>query len=243
MSAAQKLSVVYDRWHGCTRCGLHTTRQNPNIFFGGGHPDTTKYLIICNAPTADDEDLEVVFAGRAALLLLESLESVGIELSDCYFTYAVSCRPKVFIPATDTEKERIEDRAPSRDEMAACRPRLYEIIYQVDPRAIITVGEWATKTVVRGRLPKFLEVVGQQYTCVLPAADPEDHTEGKLIEGKSRYHDIKYPVFAAPDTAAILINTSSAKHGPHNILLKTLARARRLVEFTLNAEAKSLESL
>ena len=240
MNSAKNLAVLQSRWTGCAKCDLHKMRPSREISFGGGSTKAT-YLIIGNAPRDTDESHGTVFSGRASDVLLASLEQVGISLDDCYFTYAVSCRPKVFIPATETEQERIEDRAPSRDELTACRSRLYEILYQVDPRVVITAGEWATKTMVRGRLPRFVEAVGKQYICVLMSADPEDHTEGN-IEGKARYHDIKYPVLAVPDPTTILANTSTASHGPHHVLLKTLQRARDLVKFINNTEAKTMES-
>lgn len=234
-----RLASLQSRWTGCTRCGLHTMRSGPAICFGGGHPKAT-YLIVGNAPRDTDERTGAVFSGPTAAVLLRALDDAKIDKQDCYFTYAVACRPKVFIPATDTEDERIEDRAPSRDELIACRNRLYETLYQVDPRVVITVGEWATKTMVRGRMPRFVEAVGKQYVCVLPAADPEDHTDGN-VEGKARYHDIRYPVFAVPDPAAVLMNTSGAAHGPHHVLQKTLQRARELVAFVRNSENKTME--
>ena len=209
-------------------------RPSKEISFGGGSAKAT-YLIVGNAPRDTDEHNGTVFSGQAASVLLRALAEAKIAKEDCYFTYAVSCRPKVFIPATETEAERIEDRAPSRDELAACRSRLYEILYQVDPRAVITAGEWATKAMVRGRLPRFVEAVGKQYVCTLPAADPEDTAEGK-VEGKARYLDLRYPVFAVPDPATILANTSTAAHGPHSVLTKTLQRVHSLVTFTINAE-------
>lgn len=234
MNAKARLQTLNAQWHGCTKCDLHLRRPTPHICFGGGAAPAT-YLIVGDAPNTSDENEGVVFSGEVSDILLEALTEAGIAIADCYFTYAVACRPKVYIPATDGEAERIEDRAPAREELNLCRPRLYEILYQVDPRVIITTGEWATKTMLRGRLPKYLDVVGKQYTCVLPSADPEDHAEGKTT-GKARYHDLRYPMFAIPTPAAILMNTSEAAHGPHQILKSTLQRAHALVQFVLNAE-------
>lgn len=239
MTATTALRVLYNEWTGCTRCDLSKTRETPEIFFGYGSL-TAKYFILGSSPTESDEALSGIFSGRDGGVLLDTLADVGIDIDDCYFTYAVSCRPKVFIPATEQEPAKIEGRAPSRDELTACRPRLYEILYQVDPRVVITLGEWATKTMVRGRLPKFTEAVGKQYICTLPAAVPEDHAEGK-VTGKSRYLDIRYPVFAVPDMNTILANPSTATHGPHNVLIRTLTNVRKYVDFVLHNEAATLE--
>lgn len=239
VSASAHLQVLNNEWHGCTRCGLSGMRVGPDIFFGYG-PAPAKYLIIANAPTEADELFSNIFAGDEGDLLFELLKAAKIERTDCYFTYSVACRPKVFIPATDTEQERIENRTPLKEETTACRPRLYEQLYRVDPRVIIAVGEVATKSVVRGRLPRFIEAAGKQYISTLPAATKEDHEDGKVV-GKSRHHDLAYPVFAIPDMMAIINNPSTAKHGPYNVALTTLARAQTYVQFVLQSERSTME--
>jgi len=234
MTPSHRLKVLAAEWHGCTRCGLHEMRNGPNIFFSHG-ATPAKYLIVGSVPTDSDEIFNGLFSGDEGDLLFALLKEVGISLEECHFTYSVSCRPKVFIPATDTEDERVEGRAPGKDEVVACRPRLYEILYQVDPRAIITLGEVATKSMVRGRLPKFSEVVGKQFVSMLPAATPEDHADGN-VRGKGRHHDLTYPVFAVPDMSAIINNPSTAAHGPHNVAMRTLLRAHDTAEFVLQNE-------
>lgn len=240
MNAKKNLQVLLNEWHGCTRCELSKTRVDANVFFGYG-PTSAKYFIVGGAPSESDESLAGIFSGKEGAVILDTLVETGIDLDECYFTYAVSCRPKVFIPATEAEEEKVESRSPSREELSACRPRLYETLYQVDPRVVITLGEVATKTMIRGRLPKFLEVVGKQYLCRLPAAVPEDHQEGKLT-GKARYLEVVYPVFAAPDGAAVLANPSIAVHGPHNVLRNTIQRAKECVEFVLHHEAETMKA-
>lgn len=240
--AHSRLMVLNNEWHGCTRCGLHEQRSGPDIFFGYGARSQSpkKYFIVGSAPTESDELFKSVFAGDEGELLFETMKSVSIQMDECFFTYAVACRPKVFIPATDTEQERIENRTPLKEELVACRPRLYEQLYQVDPRVIITVGEVATKAMVRGRLPKFIEAVGKQYVCLLPAATREDHVDGK-VTGKSRYHDLTYPVLAIHEMTSIINNPSTAAHGPHNVTLRTLARAQQYVEFTMKNEYETMK--
>lgn len=243
MNLKKNLLVLQRTWKGCTRCDLSQTRKpGQDIFFGYGLGQ--KYLIVGTAPTESDEHLSSMFSGgKDGVLLMETFAKAGIDPKDCYYTYAVSCRPKVIIPETEGQKSRIEGRAPSREELSACRPRLYEILYQVDPRIIITLGEGAARTMIRGKLPKFASILGRQFPCVLPSATPEDHLEGK-VSGKSRYHDITYPVMVGPDLAAIQINAGRTnEHGPLSILQKTLTRARTYVEFVLNNEEKTLQSM
>ena len=236
----RRLQVLAKEWHGCQRCKLHEMRVGPDIFFGYGKSTPAKYLIVGGTPTESDEVFSGLFAGDEGELLFELLRTANIDLDECYFTYSVACRPKVFIPATDTEDERIEGRPPSKEEVIACRPRLYEILYQVDPRAIITLGESATKALVRGRLPKFLDCLGKQYISLLPAATPEDRVDGKAT-GKSRYHDLQYPVFPIPEMMSIINNPSTADHGPHAVALRTLQKAHQKVEFVIKSELATMK--
>lgn len=243
LNASARLTVLNNEWHGCTRCELHQMRNGPDIFFGYGVKEYPKtFMIVGGAPTEADELFHSVFAGDDGDLLLELLKTVGIQQKDCFFTYSVACRPKVFIPATDTDGERIENRPPAKEETTACRPRLYEQLYLTDPRVIITVGEVATKAMVRGRLPKFIEAVGKQYTCSLPAASKEDREDGKTL-GKSRYHDIAYAVLAIPEMSTIINNPSTADHGPYNVALRTLTRAKQYADFVTSNEQKTMEGV
>lgn len=214
-------------------------RSGADIYFGVGK-SAPKYLFVSGTPTEADEFFGSLVAGDEGAILFELMERAGIDQKECYFTYAVCCRPKVFIPATDTEPERIEGRAPGKEELIACRPRLYEQLYLTDPRIIITVGETATKAIVRGRLPKFLTAVGKQYVSTLLAATKEDHEDGKVM-GKSRYHDLVYPVFAIPEMQTIINNPSMAEHGPYAVALRTLTRAREYTDFVLEHEISTMK--
>lgn len=238
ISAKKKLEVLREEWHACTRCGLHETRLTNDIYFGYGSP-TPKYLIVGGTPNGTDEKYSALFAGDQGSLLFQILEDSGINLTDeCYFTYAVSCRPSVTIPATETEEEKVENREPSKEEVVACRPRLNEILYQTDPRAIITLGEIATRAVIRGRVRKFLDIQGRQFTALLPRALPEKHKD--KIQGEARWFDIVYPVFPVPEMLTILNNPSQADHGPLAITMKTIERVRTYVDFVERSEQDTM---
>lgn len=231
----RNLDVLAADWHGCKRCDLSKTRDGNDIFFGFGKPQP-KILVIASMPTANDEEVKAMFTGDEGDLLLHILSSeAGINAHDCYFTYAVSCRPKVYIPATEDEEERIENRPPDKEELVACRTRLYEILYQVDPRVIVTVGEVATKSVVRGRLPKFLDAIDKQYVCNLFPATKENHEDGK-VAGKARYQPLAYPVFPIPDMQMIINNPSTADHGPYRLAVKILKKVHDYMKFTIDSE-------
>lgn len=237
MDAQRNLTVLAESWHACTRCGICEIRPSNNIYFGFGAP-SPKYLIVGGVPTDTDEKFSSLFAGEPGELLFSILERCKIDIAEeCYFTYALSCRPTVTIPATETDKEKVETREPTKEEYIACRPRLNEILYQTDPRAIITLGEVATKAVIRGRLRKFLDAVGKQYIAMLPRREPGD----KNVEGRSRHFDIPYPVFASPDMGTILNNPSTADHGPLQVAIRTIERARVYTDFVIRSELETMQ--
>lgn len=238
-SAKKKLAVLKEEWHACVRCRLHETRLTDDIYFGYGATEP-KYLIVGGTPNGTDEKFSALFAGDQGTLLFQILEDCGINVTEeCYFTYAVSCRPSVTIPATEGEEEKVENREPTKEEVVACRPRLNEIIYQTDPRAIITLGEIATRAVIRGRIRKFLDIQGKQFTALLPRALPEEHRG--VVKGKARWFDITYPVFPIPEMMTILNNPSQADHGPLSVVMRTLERARKYIDFVERSEQDTMK--
>jgi DNA polymerase len=104
----------------------------------------------------------------------ELLADAGYGHDDCYFTNAVKCFP------VDSE-DPTTNREPTREERANCRPYLREEIETVAPRAVVTTGKHATKSVLSmgGRdLDGFLDAVLDPVPCptlsttVLPLLHP-----------------------------------------------------------------------
>ena len=59
-------------------------------------------------------------------------EEVGLTRAECYIANVVKCRPP-------------QNRDPAPKEIEACRPYLAEQIELIDPRVIVTLGNFATK--------------------------------------------------------------------------------------------------
>ena len=59
-------------------------------------------------------------------------EEVGLTRAECYIANVVKCRPP-------------QNRDPAPKEIEACRPYLSEQIELIDPRVIVTLGNFATK--------------------------------------------------------------------------------------------------
>jgi uracil-DNA glycosylase len=116
----------------CTRCKLHRTRNK--IVFGDGNPKAE--LVFVGEGPGHDEDMQgLPFVGRAGKLLTQMIEAMGLQRKDVYICNVVKCRPP-------------ENRAPEKDEVAACSPFLLRQIDTIAPKVIVCLGSTAAQTVL-----------------------------------------------------------------------------------------------
>src|ERR1700736_5969187 len=113
------LQTIREDIGDCTRCKLHKGRTK--IVFGDGHPHA-KLLFIGEGPGRDEDLQGLPFVGRAGKLLTQMIEAMGLRRSDVYICNVVKCRPP-------------ENRAPERDEVAACSPFFFRRIDLADDRS------------------------------------------------------------------------------------------------------------
>jgi uracil-DNA glycosylase len=116
----------------CIRCKLHKGRTK--IVFGDGHPQA-KLLFIGEGPGRDEDLQGLPFVGRAGKLLTQMIEAMGLRRGDVYICNVVKCRPP-------------ENRAPEKDEVAACSPFLFRQIDLVAPQVIVCLGSIAAQTIL-----------------------------------------------------------------------------------------------
>ncbi len=126
------LQTIRDDIGDCIRCKLHKGRTK--IVFGDGHPHA-KLLFIGEGPGRDEDLQGLPFVGRAGKLLTQMIEAMGLRRSDVYICNVVKCRPP-------------ENRAPERDEVAACSPFLFRQIDLVAPKVIVCLGSIAAQTIL-----------------------------------------------------------------------------------------------
>lgn len=139
LSNATTLQELYSLWGDCRRCPLSAKRTNIVRYRGGEH---APIVIIGEAPGASEDLYGVPFVGRAGQYLeKELLRPHQLTSHTVHITNAVCCRP------TDAHSN---NRPPTLDELAACRPRLIAHIRLVRPRLIVVVGDKALKTLFPG---------------------------------------------------------------------------------------------
>lgn len=113
----------------CTRCPLHSSRTQ--TVFGVGSP-VADWMIIGEAPGAEEDRRGEPFVGRAGKLLDEMLIAIGEARESVFIANILKCRPP-------------NNRDPSPDEAASCRPYLERQIELVQPKIILAVGRIAAQ--------------------------------------------------------------------------------------------------
>lgn len=135
-----------------------------------------KVMVVGEAPGEQEVEQGEPFVGQAGSQLDSMLDEIGVERDDLYITNLVKVRPP-------------ENRDPRRDEIDAWWPVLEAEIERVDPNAIVTLGNFATRelldtdegiTDVRGRS---FELKGRTvYPTFHPAATFYDRSKAEDIE-------------------------------------------------------------
>lgn len=121
------LDQVERAWDGCQKCDLSAHRRQ--IVHWRGDPDA-KLFIIGEGPGADEDAEGLPFAGASGRLVDELLKRAGIQPSGVFIANMVGCR----LPGL---------RAPDRDELKACAPRLQQMLRIVSPRVLLLFGPTA----------------------------------------------------------------------------------------------------
>ncbi len=116
----------------CTRCPLHESRTQ--TVFGVGSYDAD-WMIIGEAPGAEEDRRGEPFVGRAGKLLDQMLRAVGQQRDSVFIANILKCRPP-------------NNRDPKPDEAAQCRGYLERQIELVKPKIILAVGRIAAQTLL-----------------------------------------------------------------------------------------------
>ncbi len=112
---------------GCQLCELSENRSQ--VVFGDGSV-RARVLVVGEAPGAREDEQGLPFVGPAGELLRGGLRKVGLHEEDVYITNTVKCRPP-------------DNRDPRSDELSACRPYLNQQLEFIDPRVVLTLGNFA----------------------------------------------------------------------------------------------------
>lgn len=136
----------------CTACKLSATRTQGVL--GVGDPDA-EWLIVGEAPGAEEDARGEPFVGQAGRLLDAMLSAIGLKRGEnVYITNVLKSRPP-------------NNRNPEADEIAACMPYLRRQIELIRPALIVALGRFAAQSLLasdealgrlRGRVHRFQDV-------------------------------------------------------------------------------------
>ena len=166
------LTELKEEYSKCSKCSA-LCKSRSQVVFGSGKEDAD-ILFIGEAPGATEDREGIPFCGASGQILQDLLLSIGLSREDVFITNTILCRPE-------------KNRNPNRIEVDACRTRLDKLISLMEPKVIVTIGNYATEritgkigiTKLRGRVFG-VEINGQQYNVV-----PVIHPANLLYNGRS----------------------------------------------------------
>jgi uracil-DNA glycosylase len=143
----------------CTKCRLAAGRTQ--VVFGVGNPEAD-VMFIGEGPGYHEDKQGEPFVGAAGQLLTRMLGEIGLRRQDAYIANVIKCRPP-------------GNRDPLPDEIESCSPYLQGQIDLIDPRVIVTLGNFATRFVL-DRPVSISRVRGQRFPIggrvVIPTFHP-----------------------------------------------------------------------
>ena len=130
---SEAFTLLRDEALVCTRCRLANTRTQ--VVFGVGDPNAD-LMFVGEAPGFNEDQQGEPFVGAAGQLLTRLLGEIGMAREDVYIANVLKCRPP-------------NNRDPQQDEIDSCKDYLRRQIVLIDPRVVVTLGNFATKLLLR----------------------------------------------------------------------------------------------
>ena len=116
----------------CTRCELSASRTK--TVFGVGN-QSADWMIVGEAPGAEEDRRGEPFVGRAGQILDEMFRAIGQRRDSVFIANILKCRPP-------------NNRDPKPGEAAECRSYLERQIALVQPKIILAVGKIAAQNLL-----------------------------------------------------------------------------------------------
>jgi DNA polymerase len=130
-------ALLRERVAACTACDLCKTRTQ--TVFGVGNT-RAEWLVIGEAPGAEEDRQGEPFVGRAGQLLNAMLLAIGLPRETVFIANILKCRP----PA---------NRDPAPAEVSRCLPYLSNQIALLKPKIILAVGRIAAQNLLATDVP------------------------------------------------------------------------------------------
>jgi uracil-DNA glycosylase family 4 len=176
----------------CTKCRLAGGRTQ--VVYGTGNADAD-LMFIGEGPGYYEDKQGEPFVGAAGQLLNRMLEEIGVRRSDVYIANVIKCRPP-------------GNRDPLPEEVDACTPWLREQIALIEPRVIVTLGNFATRFML-DKPVSISRVRGQRFPqegrTIIPTFHPAAILRGggeastQMVALRSDFLEIKRALAEVPE--------------------------------------------
>jgi uracil-DNA glycosylase len=211
-SAVAELSRVAEEASTCTRCRLAGTRTN--VVFGTGSP-TADLMFVGEGPGEQEDRQGLPFVGRSGQLLDRLvLEEMGLTRDSVYIANTIKCRPP-------------GNRDPLPEELEACWPYLETQLELINPKVVVTLGNFATKRLL-GATEGISRLRGRIYPYrsgyLVPTFHPSAALRGggqvvaqmraDLVRAKEALHLARPPRVQALQAQAPQVQALSLVQGP-----------------------------
>lgn len=118
----------------CPRCPELVANRSQTVFGVGNH--NADWLVIGEAPGAEEDQQGEPFVGRAGQLLNAMLLAIGLQREQVFIANILKCRPP-------------NNRDPKPEEAANCAPYLQRQIALIQPKIILAVGRIAAQNLLK----------------------------------------------------------------------------------------------
>jgi uracil-DNA glycosylase len=159
---AARWDVLRTEVLSCTKCALHQGRTQGVLGVG---PRRADWMVIGEAPGAEEDRRGEPFVGRAGHLLDAMLHAIGLNRgTNVYIANVLKSRPP-------------GNRDPKPEEVAACLPYLMRQIELLQPRLMLAVGRIAAQNLLStdlslGRLRGKVHHFGELNTPLIVTYHP-----------------------------------------------------------------------
>ncbi len=159
---AAQWAALLQEVRGCTRCALHATRTQGVLGVG---PKRADWLVIGEAPGAEEDRRGEPFVGAAGQLLDAMLKAIGLDRTrNVYIANVLKSRPP-------------NNRDPRPEEVEACLPYLVRQIALLRPKIMLAVGRIAAQNLLGtdaslGRLRGQVHHFGEERTPLVVTYHP-----------------------------------------------------------------------
>ena len=160
--AAMEWQQLLEEVRRCTLCPLHSTRTQGVLGVG---PKRADWLVIGEAPGAEEDRRGEPFVGAAGQLLDAMLRAIGLDRrTNVYIANVLKSRPP-------------NNRDPRPEEVEACLPYLVRQIALLQPKIMLAVGRIAAQNLLGtdaplGRLRGRVHHFGERQTPLVVTYHP-----------------------------------------------------------------------